>query len=243
MKIPHYQFREIHLDVHWMPNTSFNLPEQSTKYPRRIVCEQIVVQPHEVVGNGHDFAEHVGGKFGDADVVAEAFGHFALAIEADEDGHGEDSLAGKAVLALDFSVNKEIEFLFGGAEFDVGLEFDGVESGEQGIEQLVDGDGLAFVEALAEILALEQACEPITATEANDVLRGEFAKPIAVAADFGFGGIEDFEDLGEIGLGVGVDLFSGERRAGFGDAGGVANHSGEIADEEDGGVAHVLEVF
>jgi len=58
---------------------------------RGAVGDEFVVGPHEVVGNGHDLAEHVGGRLGDADVVAEAFGHFALAVEADEDGHGENA--------------------------------------------------------------------------------------------------------------------------------------------------------
>jgi len=89
---------------------------------------------------------------------------------------------------------------------------------------------MPFVEALAEILALEHAGEAIVGAEADDGFSGEFAEPLAVVADFGFGGIENFEDLGEIGFGVGVDLFAGERRARFGNTGGIADHGGEITD-------------
>jgi len=102
---------------------------------------------------------------------------------------------------------------------------------------------MAFVEARTEILAFEHAGEAIVRAEADDGFGGEFGEPLAVVADFGFCGIEDFENLGEIGFGVSVNLFAGERRACFGNAGGVANHGGKIADQEDRGVAHVLEVF
>ena len=82
---------------------------------RGAVGDEFVVEPHQFVGDGHDFAEHVGGRLGDADVVAEALGHFALAVEANENGHGENGLARETVFALDFAVNEEIEFLLGGA--------------------------------------------------------------------------------------------------------------------------------
>jgi hypothetical protein len=55
-------------------------------------------------------------------------------------------------------------------------------------------------------------------------------------------GVEDFEDLGLVGFGVGVDLFAGEGLAGDVAAGGVADERGEVADEEDDLVAELLEV-
>ena len=55
--------------------------------------------------------------------------------------------------------------------------------------------------------------------------------------------IEDLEDLLEIGLRVCFHLLAFERRASFGLAGGIADHGGEIADEENGGVALVLELL
>ena len=236
-------FGETHFGVHGMEGARGDFVLQGGDLLRSAVGGEFVVGPHQVVGDGHDFAEHVGGRLGDADVVAEALGHFALAVEADEDGHGENGLAGEAVLALDFAVDEEIEFLLGGTEFDVGFQGDGVVGGEERVEEFVDGDGVAFVETLAEVFAFEHAGETIVRAEADDGFGGELGEPLAVVADFGFGGVEDFEDLREIGFGIGVYLFASERRAGFGNAGGVADHGGEVADEEDGGVAHVLEVF
>ena len=108
-------FGEAHFGVHGMESAGGDFVLERGDLLRGAVGGEFVVGPHEVVGDGHDFAEHVGGRLGDTDVVAEALGHFALAIEADEDGHGENGLTGQTVFTLDFAVNEEIEFLFGGA--------------------------------------------------------------------------------------------------------------------------------
>src|SRR6266849_4635755 len=49
--------------------------------PRRsAVGDQVPIAPHELVGHGHQLAEHFCGGFVDAHVIAEALGHFALPI-------------------------------------------------------------------------------------------------------------------------------------------------------------------
>ena len=98
-------------------------------------------------------------------------------------------------------------------------------------------------EARAEVFALEHAGEAVVAADADDVVAGKFVEPLGVVADFGFLRVEEFEDLREIGFGVGVDFFAGERRARFGASGGIADHGGKIADQENGGVAEVLKMF
>ena len=103
--------------------------------------------------------------------------------------------------------------------------------------------GWFLFEARAKIFAFEHAGEAIVGAEADNVDRVHFVEPFAVVADFGFFAVEDFEDLLEIGFRVGVDLLAGQRRARFGNAGGIADHRGEIADQEDRGVAHVLKMF
>ena len=55
--------------------------------------------------------------------------------------------------------------------------------------------------------------------------------------------IENLEDLRLVGFGVGVDLLARERRARGDAARGIADEAGEVADEEDDGVAHVLKVL
>ena len=105
------------------------------------------------------------------------------------------------------------------------------------------GDRQVLVEARAEVFAFEHAREAIVAAEAHDVIARHFAEPFAVVADFGFFAVEDFVDLREIGLRVGVHLLASERRARFGLAGGIADHRGEIADQENGGVAQILKML
>ncbi len=81
------------------------------------------------------------------------------------------------------------------------------------------------------------------AAKPDKALEAKRKQPFAVEADFGLGRIEDLEDLRLVGLGVGVDLLAGERRTRGVASGGIANQSGAVADEENGGVAHVLEVL
>ena len=58
-----------------------------------------------------------------------------------------------------------------------------------------------------------------------------------------FSRIEDLEDLRLVGFGVLVDGLARHGRARHVAAGGVADHAGHIADQEDDGVAQVLEVL
>ena len=115
--------------------------------------------------------------------------------------------------------------------------------GEQRIKQFVNGNRLIFLEARAEILALEHARQTIVAAEPHHVVARHLAEPFAVVADFGFFAVENLVDLLEIRFCVSVHLLARERRARFGLARGVADHGRKIADQENGGVAHVLEMF
>ena len=52
-------------------------------------------------------------------------------------------------------MDEEVEFLFGGAELDVGFEHHGVVGRQQGIEQLVNGNRLIVVQTRTEVLTLQ----------------------------------------------------------------------------------------
>lgn len=208
----------------------------------RFAEEEGVVGGHGVVGDAHDFAVHVVGVVVDADVVAVGFGHFFATIEADEDGEGHDDLLGLALFFLAVAADEDVEELVGAAEFDVGLDFDGIPALHDGVLEFVEANFLGFFDAVAEIFALEHLLEGDARIEAEDVLVGHFAEPFAVIADFGFFAIEDFESLFGVGFGVFEDFFAGEGRAGGGASGGVADGGGEVADEEDGLVAELLEL-
>ena len=61
-----------------------------------------------------------------------------------------------------------------------------------------------------------------------------------VEFDDGFFRIEQFENLLFVGFGVGVDLFARELRARRVLAGRIADHAGEVADQEDRDMAQLL---
>jgi hypothetical protein len=170
------------------------------------------------------------------------FGHLLHAVEAFEDGRHEDDLGRLAGVALEVAAAHEVELLVGAAELDVAFEGDGVVALGHGVEQLVDGDGLLLLETLVEVFALQHLRDGELGGEADHALEAEFLEPLGVIADLGFGGVEDLEDLLLVGFGVAVDLCLGERLAGDVAAGGVADEGGGVADEEDDGVAELLEV-
>ncbi len=94
-----------------------------------------------------------------------------------------------------------------------------------------------------EVLALEHLRDGELGGQPDESLEAELEEPLAVEADLGLGRVEKLEDLRLVGFGVGVDLLARERRAGGVAPGGIADQPGEVADEEDDGVAHVLKVL
>ncbi len=199
---------------------------------------------HEFVGDGHGFAELFGGGIGDADVIAEGFGHFLDAVGADEDGHDNDDLRGLVFGFLEVAADEVVEGLISAAEFDVGFDHDGVPALHEGVHEFVDVDGFAGFVAFLEGVAFEHSCDGHFLAELEGIDEGHFVEPFGVVAEFDFfgGHVEDFSGLFEVGFGVGIDLFAGEDGAGFLFAGGVADHGGGVADDEDGLVAQILEL-
>ncbi len=98
--------------------------------------------------------------------------------------------------------------------------------------------------AFLEGVAFEHAGDGHFLAEFEGIDEGHGVEPFGVVADFDFigGHVEDFAGLGEVGFGVLFDLLGGEDGAGFLFAGGVADHGGGVADDEDGLVAEVLEL-
>ena len=107
----------------------------------------------------------------------------------------------------------------------------------------MQGDGLFFHETLVKVFALQHLRDSEFGGQADDAFVAQLVEPLAVEADFGFVAIENLEDLRLVGLGVLIDLLARQRRAGDRAASGIADEAGEISDEEDDGVAHVLKMF
>jgi hypothetical protein len=122
------------------------------------------------------------------------------------------------------------------------VDGDGVVTLENGVLKFGEADGDALFVAFGEIVTFEHTGDIDLAVEAKEIEAGEFGEPFAVPADFGFLGIEDFEDLVGVGFGVLFDGFGIEGWAGFGASGGIADAGGIIADDNDSKMASVLEL-
>ena len=123
------------------------------------------------------------------------------------------------------------------------LERDRVVPLAERVEELVDGDRLLRREALGEVVALEKAGHRVLRREPDHSLGAEGREPAGVEVDDGRLRVEDLEDLRLVGLGVREDLvLARELRARRLLPRRVADHAGEVADQEDDLVPQLLEV-
>lgn len=175
-------------------------------------------------------------------MVAEGFAHFLFSVGAGEQGGYENDLRFLACLALKIASYEVVEELIVSAEFHIGVDGDGVVALKDGVLKFGEADGDALFVAFGEIVAFEHAGDIDLAIEAEEIEAGELGEPFSVAANFGFLGIEDFEDLVGVGFGVLLDSFGIEGWAGFGAPGGIADASSVISDDDDGEMASVLEL-
>ena len=118
---------------------------------------QAEVLDHELVGNGHDLAEHISRLVGDADVVAIALRHLLHAIGALEQRQRQAHLGLHAHFFHELAASQQVEQLVGTAELDVGFDDDRVVSLHDRVEELMHGDGLVARIAVVEVVALENA--------------------------------------------------------------------------------------
>ena len=107
----------------------------------------------------------------------------------------------------------------------------------------MDGDRLAGLVALGEVVALEHARDGVLRGELDHV-RASCSLPSQreLKSTWVRLAVEDLEDLRLVGAGVGLDLLGRERRARGVAAGRVADQPGEVADEEDDAVPELLEL-
>jgi len=175
-------------------------------------------------------------------VVAEGFAHLLFSVGTGEQGSYEDNLGFLSRLALKIASDEVVEELIVSAEFDIGVDGDGVVALKDGVLKFGEANGDALFVTFGEIVAFEHAGDIDLAIEAKEIEAGKLGEPFAIATDFGFLGIEDFEDLVGVGFGVLLDGFGIEGWAGFGSTRGIADAGGIIADDDDGEMASVLEL-
>jgi len=175
-------------------------------------------------------------------VVLLALAHLLDAIQAFEQRHGQDALRCLPVVLLQLSSDQEVEFLVGAAEFHVRFHRHRVISLAQRIQQLVNGDRLSVSVALGEIIALEHPCDGMQSRQANQTRRTQRIEPDGIEADLGPAGIENLEYLLLVSPGVFDDLLSRQRRPSRVLAGGITDHPGKVANQEQHMMTKVLTV-
>ena len=123
------------------------------------------------------------------------------------------------------------------------FEVDRVVRLRQRIEELVDRNRLAGLVPLLEVAPLEHLRHVVARSEPDQPVGAERAQPAGIEVDHGLVAIEDREDLRFVGLGVGRDFIDRQRRTRLGSAGRIANHSREVADDEDDAMPEILKVL
>ncbi len=96
--------------------------------------------------------------------------------------------------------------------------------------------------ALGEVVALHHPRQRVLARQPDDVVELHLPEPLGVVDHLGLLRVQHLEGLLGVGLGALEDLLTSGHRAGGAPAGGVADHRGEVADEEDHLVPQLLEL-
>ena len=94
-----------------------------------------------------------------------------------------------------------------------------------------------------EILALEHLRDRHLGGQTDPVFGFDLVEPFAIEAHFRLERIENFVDLRHVGLGIAHDFFGAEWRTGGGASRRIADHAGEITDQENDGMAEILKMF
>ena len=146
------------------------------------------------------------------------------------------------VVSLQLAADQQVELLVGAAELDVRLKRHRVVALRERIEEFVDRDRLLGRVALGEIVALEHARHRVFRRELDHAVGAERHQPFGVERHLGLFAVEDQEHLVGVCTSVRLDFLTGQRGPRRIAARGVADHSGEIADEEDDMVAEILQL-
>ena len=145
-------------------------------------------------------------------------------------------------MPLQIASDQHVEFLIGAANLEIRLQRDRIVTLDHGIEQLVQEQRLLRRQPLLEVVALEQTRDAQCRRDLDQLRDAQAVHPFAVEADFGGLAIENLEHLLAIGIRVALDLVARQGLSRLGSSGGIADHRGEIADQENHGVSRVLKV-
>ena len=154
-------------------------------------------------------------------------------------------------MPLQVAAHGHIELLVGAAELEVGLDRHRVVALQQGIKELVQGDGRARAVAVGEVFLGQHLAHGGNPEQFDRLGQVQARQPLAVAAHLQpTRGLEieqgellglALAQLGQVGAGVGRHRLGRELDAGSALAGGIADAGGEIANDQHRRMAGVLE--
>src|SRR6266576_3295766 len=104
-------------------------------------------------------------------------------------------------------------------------------------------DWLLFLKSFMKILALQHLRNRVLRRQTNKIFGGEFGKPATVEIDDCFLSVENLEYLRLVRFGILRDLFSRQRRTSRRASRRIADHSCEVADQENDRMPEILEMF
>src|SRR3990170_4962342 len=235
--------REGHFRLHRMPGAVGQSFFQRRKAAHADVGEELVILQHQVVGDGHHFPEDRFRRLRDADVVAQALAHLVHAVQPHEQRRGHHHLRLLSVHPLQVAPHEEVELLVGSPQLHVRPKCHRVVSLEQGIEELVDGNRALPLVPPPEVVPLEHPRHRHLRGDPDQLLDRETGEPLGVEPDLGLRWFEDLENLLLVGRSVALDVLPREDHPRLRLPGGVADHPGEVADQEDHLMAGLLEVL
>ena len=216
-----------------MQPAAFDLPFHLGDLFQGAGAEQLVVAPHQFVGDRHQLGVDLFGRLGDADIVAQTLGHLLHPVEPFQDRHHQHRLLFAHVVGpLQMASHQEVELLIGPAQLDVTLHGHTVVPLQQRIEELADGDALAAFVTLFEVVALQHPRHVVLGGQLDQSVGPQGVEPGGVEHQLRLLGVEDLEGLLLIGLGISPDRLPVQDLAGLALAGGITDHGGEISDQE-----------
>ena len=116
----------------------------------------------------------------------------------------------------------------------------GIHPLREGVEKFVQRDGKLGIESLVEIVPLEDLAHGVAGSKFDDIGKRHRIQPRGIIHHFELLSIEYFAHLLDVRGGVSFHIFFREHGPRFLTAGGIANHRCEIADDERGLMAHIL---
>ena len=143
---------------------------------------------------------------------------------------------------LQLTADEEIELLVGAPELHVGPHGDRIVTLAQGVQQLMDPDGLATAVALLEVVPFQHPGNGVLRRKANHAVRPELAHPDRVEADLGELGVQNLEHLTAVRVRIALELLPAQRFSSEVPAARIADEAGEVADQEHHVMAKLLEL-